>query len=116
MRKIHKLPFGVPCGVGASEVAALEDIVESFYCEVKQNDSLVLAYKSGHYERDLLASLAIPAVNLENVGCPKAGELFNDLIWLETCRHHMANEAYWHCPKVEVEAYAQWMENYFNEQ
>ena len=76
MRKIRKLPFGVPCSVEASEVSALGNIVESFYCAVKQNESLVLAYKGRRYERDLPASLAIPAVNLDNFGCPKAGELF----------------------------------------
>ena len=70
-----------------------------------------MAYKGGHYERDLFVSLAIPAVNLENFGCPKAGELFDELIWLETCRNHMVNEAYQHCLKVEVEAYARWMKN-----
>ena len=103
MRKIHKLPFGVPCGVEASEVSALENIVKSFYCEVKQNESSVLAYKGGQYERDLLASLAVPPVNLENFGCLKAGKLFNDSIWLEMCGNHTVNEAFWHCPKVEVE-------------
>ena len=109
MQKIHKLPFGVPCGVEAREVTALENIVESFYCEVKRNESSLIAYKGGHFESDLLVSLVILAVNLENFGCPKAEKLFNDLIWLETCGNHTAPNAYAHYPKVEVEAYACWM-------
>ena len=102
MQNIYKLPFGVPRGVKASEVSALESIVTSFYREVKRYESSIMACKGGHYERDLLASLAIPAVNLENFGCPKAGELFDELIWLEVNRH---------CPKVEFEAHARWIEN-----
>ena len=111
MRNIHKLPFGVPRGVSATDLSELETTVRSFYDKVKRDARSVLAYKGGHYERDLLASLAIPAVNLENFGCPKAGELFDHLIWLETCGNHTVNEAYRHCPKVEVEAYAYWVES-----
>ena len=88
MQNIHKLPFVVPRDVKPSEVSPLESIVTSFYPEVKLYESSVMAYKGGHYERDLLASLAIPAVNLENFGCQKAGELFDELIWLETCGNH----------------------------
>ena len=84
MRNIHKLPFGVPRGVSATDLSELETTVRSFYDKVKRDARSVLAYKGGHYERDLVASLAIPAVNLENFGCPKAGELFDHLIWLET--------------------------------
>ena len=110
MRYVRKLPFGVPRGVKATELTALGGTVKEFYGEVKRNESSVLAYKGGHHERDLLANYTIPAVNLENFNCPKACELFSDLIWLETCGNHTVNEAYHHCPKVEVKAYAQWMD------
>jgi hypothetical protein len=41
--------------------------------------------------------------------CPNAEKLFDQLIWLETCGNHIENNAYQHCAKVEVEAYALWM-------
>ena len=51
MRKIHKLPFGVPCGVKANKISELGDIISSFYKQVKRSESLVLAYKSRHIGR-----------------------------------------------------------------
>jgi hypothetical protein len=63
-----------------------------------------------HYERDLLASLRIPAVNLECFNCPKAEKIFEQLIWLETCGNHFESNAYQHCAKVEVEAPAMWLQ------
>ena len=114
MKYIHKLPFGMPRGVKSVGISALEGIVADFYQIVKQNGNSVLGYKGGHYEQDLLASLGIPSINLENFGCPKAGELICDLVWLETCGNHTTPDAYAHCPKVEVEAYAQWLEKTMN--
>ena len=109
MRNIHKLPFGVPYGVKASRITELGNIVGGFYHEVKQTERSVLAYKGGYYERDLLTRLDIPSIDLEKFGCPKAEILINELVWLETCRRHMVPNAYAHCAKVEVEAYAQWL-------
>ena len=57
---IHKLPFGVPRGVGAYELSALEEIVATFYYRAKRNERSIIAYKGGHFERDLLAKLDIP--------------------------------------------------------
>ena len=71
----------------------------------------VLAYKGGHYERDLLNRLNIPSVNLEIYGCPKAERLFDELGWIETCGNHIPGRyQYKHCPKVEVEAYNCWLQ------
>ena len=83
MRHIHKLPFGVPRGVKASEICELENIVSSFYREVKRSESSVLGYKGGHVEEDLLERLDIPCVNLERFGCLKAEELMKEMIWVE---------------------------------
>ena len=109
-KHIHKLPFGIPRDAKSARISALEEIVTDFYQTVKQNRTSVLAYKGGHYEKDLLASLTIPGVNLENFGCPKAGELMRDLVWLESCGNHIVPDAFAHCPKVEVEAYGLWLE------
>ena len=102
---IHKLPFDVPRGMKAFQISALEAIVENFYREIKVDTNSAIAYKGGHYERNLLASLNIPSINLECFQCPKAEGLFHQLVWLETCGHHLTNDAYWHCSKVEVEAF-----------
>ena len=113
-KHIHKLPFGMPHDVEPVRISALEGIVTDFYQAVKQNGNSVLAYKGGHYEKDLLASLTILGVNLENFGCPKAGELIHDLVWLESCGNHTVPDAFAHCPKVEVEAYGHWLERTMN--
>ena len=115
MKHIHKLPFDVPFGVNFMKLSSLECVVSSFFCEVKRDVNSVLGYKGGHYEKDLLVSLSIPSLNLEEYGCPKAEELIKTMIWLETCGHHLVPDAYLHCPNVEVEAYAQWMEKTMND-
>ena len=57
----------------------LPAIVKEFFVKQKQNGESCLAYKGGHLERDLLRELEIPSVNLEDLGCPKADKLFNQL-------------------------------------
>ena len=111
IRKIHKLPFGVPRGVNAKNLSAREGIVVDAYAGMKHDGRALMAYKGGHYERDLLTKLGIPAVNLENFDCPKAGVLMKQLAWLETCGRHTVPDAYAHCPKVEVEAFEHWLQD-----
>ena len=106
-RHIHKLPFNA--SRGSFPLSSLNDIVKDFYNNIKRNEESKIAYKGGHIERDLLKELKIPAINLEVFGCPKAEYLFNKLVWLETCGQHIANHAYQHCPKVEVEAFGVWL-------
>ena len=84
-RNIHKLPFGVPRGAKAFHIDSLGTIVKNFYDRVKLNTLSSIAYKGGHFERDLLNKLQIPSTNLECFGCPKANLLFDRLVWLETC-------------------------------
>ena len=101
MRFIHKLPFGVSPGTEAIKISALESIVSDFYPGVKRDAGSVSAYKGGQYTRNLLTSLGIPSLKLESFGCPKVVGLIDQLVWLETCGKHTANNAYLHCPKVE---------------
>ena len=108
---VHKLPFGVPPGVKPYSISALENIVSEQFKAICKSENSVIGYKGGHYKKDLLASLSIPAIDLENYGCPKAKDLMKTMVWLETCCHHLVPDAYFHCPKVEVEAYAQWLGN-----
>ena len=79
IRKVHKLPFGVPYGWKALPLEQLPAIVQEFFARQKQNGKSCLAYKGGHLERDLLWELRIPSVNLEDFGCPKAEKLFDQL-------------------------------------
>ena len=81
-----------------------------FYREVKRSESSVLGYKGGYFEEDLLGRLSIPYLNLECFGCPKAEKLMKEMVWLETCGNHTLPDAYAHCAKLEVEAYAYWLE------
>ena len=112
MKYVHKLPFDVPFGVRAMELSALGNIVKEFYREVKRDaSSSVLAYKGGQCEKELLASLGIPSLNLDNFNCPKAEVAMEQLAWLETCGRHTMPNAYTHCPKVEVEAFKHWLQN-----
>ena len=108
-KNIHKLPFKSPSEVKTFEISKLELIVKEFYNRIKINNQSTIAYKGGHYERDLLNKLKIPSVNLEIFGCPKAKQLFKRLVWLETCGHHLGEHSYEHCPKVEVEAFGGWL-------
>ena len=87
-KRIHRLPFGVPKGFQAYSITSLGTIVTDFYRRVQKSALSTIAYKGGHYEKDLLGNLGIPAVNLESFGCPKAEHLFDALVWLETCGHH----------------------------
>ena len=109
IRKVHKLPFGVPYGWKALPLEQLPAIVQEFFARQKQNGKSCLAYKGGHLERDLLLELGIPSVNLEDFGCPKAEKLFNQLSSKKTCGKHLERDAYHHCAKVEVEAFAHWL-------
>ena len=102
IKHIHKLPFGVPEGVKAYDLAMLEEIVINFYHEAKRDKNSIIAYKGGHFEKDVLTKLGVPWVNLEWFGCPKAEEIINEVIWLETCGRHIVPNAYLHCPKVGV--------------
>ena len=84
----------------------------AFYDEVKRSESSVIAYKGGHIERDLLAKLHVPSLNLECFGCPKARDLINQMIWVETCGNYTTCDAHLRSPKIEVEAFGQWLESF----
>ena len=65
-----------------------------------------VAYKGGHYEKDLLKKLDISSVNLEELGCPKVDEIMSMYkrhdFTMARCRIH----SHGHCPMEEVG----WME------
>ena len=104
-----KPPFGVSRGTNAIPLSNLNTIVKCFYDSVKYNNLFNIAYKGGYFEWDLLQHLQITSINLEDFGCPEAEFLFNGLVWLETCGHHLGTQQYQTCPKVEVEAFGKWL-------
>ena len=99
---IVKLPFTARQELPLSN---LPTIVKDFYADMKTSKTSTLAYKGGHFEKDILRNLNIPSLNLELFGCPKVDHLFDNLIWLETCGKHFDINPHRHCPKVEVEVY-----------
>ena len=101
----------MPSGVSALPLGTPENIVVKLYQETMQNENSLIAYKGGCFENDLLSSRGIPSVNPERFGCLKAPSIIKTMVWLETCGHHLVPDAFEHCPKVEVEAYTQWLGN-----
>ena len=76
MNHIDKLLFGVPPGVKPYSISAVGNIVSERFKAVCKSENSVVAYKGGHYEKDLLASLGIPALDLGGLWLPK-GQRFN---------------------------------------
>ena len=75
---VHRLPFGIAPGVNAYSISALGNIILELFKGMCKTNNSVIGYKGGHYEKDLLAFLSIPAIDLENHGCPKAKDLIKD--------------------------------------
>ena len=79
-KNVHKRPLGVPRSTKVHPIHQLEDIVQGIYYETKTDDFSLVAYKGGHFERDLQQKLGIKSFNLENNGCPKAANLFDAML------------------------------------
>ena len=109
---IHGLSLSDENGLDQGMV---DTIIKKFYTALKINNESVIAYKGGFTEKNLLAKLKIPTINLELYGCPKADNIFPEMVWLESCGQHNllknTTDTYRHCPKVEVEAYLHWLMN-----
>ena len=108
---VHHLPFEVPAGVEFLPINRLEPIVTRFFIQHRINNLSTIAYKGGTVERDLLRELNIPSIDLEKFGCPPASMLLDELVWLETCGHHLKPISFNHCPLVEVQVFASWLED-----
>lgn len=78
----------------------------------------IVAYKGGHFERDVLNRMDVPSINLEDLNCPKFDELIkfyepDDLP--QDCGHHIQKfNKVFHCPKVECYVFAEWLKDYLN--
>lgn len=120
---VHGLPFK-DIGVEPYEQCEIGKVVKSI---TDFSSSTVVAYKGGHIERDLLTSIGIPSVNLEDLGCPKYDALihnpqYRELDKVGACRLHQAvagtkrtNTGAYHCPSREVVAFNLWYQRYLEQ-
>ena len=68
---IHGLPYTPAHREQARPAADLEQDVKDLVHKFQQLDKTVVAYKGGHYEKELLQRWGIPHFNLEQAQCPK---------------------------------------------
>lgn len=86
--------------------ARLENDFLKIYAQ-QPKDKPFVAYKGGHIEKDFLARLGVPAVDLEWFGCPKYDSI-KDLSTIASCGHHRDCRKH-HCPKAECACFMSWV-------
>lgn len=102
--RIHGLPFEAHTAEKARPLKNLKGDVLTLYTQAKTPERFVVGYKGGHIEKDLLQELDLPAMNLEEYGCPKFEKL-DTLSVIQDCGHHRFKH---HCAMVESHAFWQW--------
>ena len=97
-QKIFDIPYGEfwPGMIKGEEV---ESMVDRLHSRGR------VAYKGGRIEKDLLKSLRIPSIDLEELGCPKVDRLFI----FKNCGLHKRG---FHCPREEVAVLEWWMDRF----
>lgn len=107
-RKVHGLSLFPRRQENASSQDWLPVILKQVWDSCKTPECDLVAYKGGHYERDMLSALNIPHFNLENAGCPKADCL--PPLEMYACEHHLcAHHLKFHCPREEVAQFRDWV-------
>lgn len=101
---IHGLPFEADPGEKAQPLENLKGHVLDLYAQARAPDRDLVGYKGGHIEKDLLRDLDLPAIDLEQVGCPKFDTL-ETLSMMPDCGHHRFKR---HCAMVESRTFWQW--------
>ena len=104
------------------EQSALGRVMLDWYHLVQQVTHLptpTIAYKGGIVERDLLNSLNIPSVNLEDWGCPKADRLVQWFPFVKQHHHQCHRQNHLqarlqpgeiiHCPQWEIALFAEYI-------
>ena len=91
----------------ACPAADLEQDVKDLVHKFQQPDKTVVAYKGGHYEKELLQRWGIPHFNLEQAQCPKF-DTMTRLCRPTSCGCH---DHPWrhHCPQIECYHFVHWM-------
>ena len=106
-RHIHGLPY-YPHGYEKARPAVqLEHDVKRLVEQFQRPDKNVVAYKGGHYEKDLLERWGIPHFNLEQAHCPKFNTMTR-LRYASSCGCHDDPFRH-HCPQMECYHFVHWM-------
>lgn len=113
-RNIHHLPFkDVPYDLPQNEKYG----IVKYFCEMAAKNNKLIAYKGGHYEKDLIATVGYGhlSINLELFECPKFIDIINSFdeqtkcqfIVQYTCnRHDNFNfSCNIHCPQLEARCF-----------
>lgn len=114
MRNIHGMRFeDTSSDLPQSSLMSILSAIQAT-CIVESNKPYI-AYKGGHYERNLLRAMCIPHYNLENMGCPRYDELLTmyNVISSPTCGLHcyaLPGKSV-HCPQSETMLFRKWMLN-----
>ena len=82
--------------------------LEDLYKTHSTPERMMVAYKGGVVEKEVLSKLGIPSLDLEKVGCPKF-DIMNRVTTMGSCSHH-AHPLRHHCPKVECYHFMQWLQ------
>ena len=106
-RHIHGLPYTPTHQEQVRPAADLEHDVKDLVQKFQQPDKTVVAYKGGHYEKELLQHWGIPYFNLEKAQCPK----FNAMTRLCHPTSCSCHDDPWrhHCPQIECYHFVHWM-------
>ena len=106
-RHVHGLPYTPAHREQARPAAHLEQDVKDLVHKFQQPDKMVVAYKGGHYEKELLQRWGIPHFNLEQAQCPKF-DTMTRLCRPTSCGCH---DHPWrhHCPQTECYHFVHWM-------
>lgn len=112
MNAIMGLPYRpADCERPVHHQRDLPGVVRRLYDEFRTEFRTHVGFKGGHVEKDLLLSLNIPYIDLEQWGCPKFDKLPRPLG--VGCGCH-ANAETHHCPQLECEAFWTWTRALFS--
>lgn len=114
MRHIHGMKF--EDRHGDFPQSSIYELLLTIQLEcIAESGKSFIAYKGGHYERDLLREVGIPYYNLESIGCPRYDQLLKDydVITSPTCGLHSyaLKSKQPHCPQAETMLFRKWLMN-----
>jgi hypothetical protein len=114
MRHVHGMKF--EDREGDLPQSSVEQLLIAIQAEcITDCGRFYLAYKGGHYERDLLRNACIPYYNLETIGCPRYDQLLKqyNVITSPECGLHCHALKYItpHCPVAETMLFRKWLLN-----
>ena len=109
-KHVHGLSFISRPPEHAQQQHAVSLVVKALYEIYKTDTKTLVAFKSGHVEKDLLNKLNIPWTDLEKWGSPKyseRGERIPQELSIPSCGYHL-NDNIHHCPVTECSAFWRW--------